>query len=136
MELILWITPCITGGLGAVCRYAMTRAINRKKFPEFSPATLMINALASLILGLMFGSGAMFFMRGFYTTILFASSVAGFCGGFSTFSTAIMEGVAQLQKKHIVKSLSILAVEFILPLVCMLVGYFVPGLIMLFFVQN
>jgi len=72
------------GGLGSLLRFYISNWINALHNSYFPWATLVINILASLLLG---------FIIGFTDNKLEFSSLArvfwivGFCGGFSTFST-------------------------------------------------
>ena len=70
------------GGLGAVCRYAISLLISpsAKGFPY---ATLIANFASSLILGILIGYFVGVIAPDRYRLLL----ITGFCGGFSTFST-------------------------------------------------
>lgn len=72
------------GGLGSVSRYLLSRIIT-SNFTHINPmGTLAANLISTLILGLLlFLSGSKFQMNGLTRALL----IAGFCGGFSTFST-------------------------------------------------
>ncbi|EIK86462.1 fluoride efflux transporter FluC [Gardnerella greenwoodii] len=93
----IFVLPCFFGGLGAVLRCAMTKKISASHNSRIPVATLFINCLASFTLGVVanvfmvavsiFGANFVYLM------------ILGFLGGFSTFSTAIFEGVDLIQKK-------------------------------------
>ncbi|MCA1062914.1 CrcB family protein [Rossellomorea sp. AcN35-11] len=77
------------GSLGAIGRFLMANAIKNWSRSSFPKATLFINALGSMLLGLLIGNGsgedAMFFLG------------VGFCGSFTTFSTFNWETLKLLQ---------------------------------------
>lgn len=64
------------GTLGATLRYAVGVTLGPRAFPW---ATLLVNALGSLVLAIVLA------MSGRYSVVLFAG--VGFCGAFTTFST-------------------------------------------------
>lgn len=78
----------LAGGLGAVARFhsdAFIARVNRLPLPL---GTLVINTAGSLLLGLF--SGWVVFHSGAPAWAGIAGT--GFCGGFTTFSTACVEG--------------------------------------------
>lgn len=86
----------IFGGLGAVLRFVTDGTIRTILGRNFPWATLIINITGSFILGLMTGlvlhneaSGNLLLIIG-----------AGFCGGFTTFSTAIFEAVRLIEERR------------------------------------
>ena len=74
------------GGLGSVCRYAVSVAMARSGSP-LPWATLLVNVLGCLLIGLLAQTLAR-------DSVLRALFIAGFCGGFTTFSTFVNEGTA------------------------------------------
>lgn len=77
----------LLGGVGAATRYLVDDLINRRWHGRLPPATLTINVSGSLLIGLL------------ATTVardnpeLYAVAAVGFCGGYTTFSTAMVESV-------------------------------------------
>ena len=117
----IFVLPCFFGGLGAVLRCAMTKKISASHNSRIPVATLFINCLASFTLGVVanvFMVAVSIFGANFaYLMIL------GFLGGFSTFSTAIFEGVDLIQKKRIKDGIFLLCAELIAPFLSASVGY-------------
>lgn len=77
----------VTGGVGAASRYLVDDLINRLWRGSFPLATLLINITGSFLIGLLavtLGTGS---------PAVFAVLATGFCGGYTTFSTATVEAV-------------------------------------------
>ena len=72
------------GGLGAICRYALSSAAQRNKLQPYG--TACINVAGSFALGATLAA-----LPTNSKTRLLAGT--GFCGGFTTFSTYAVEGV-------------------------------------------
>lgn len=94
MILPIWIA--LFGGLGATARFVSDgtiRSILGRKFPW---GTLIINAIGSFILGIMTG----LVLYGHTDHNLFLVVGTGFCGGFTTFSTASFEAVRLIEERR------------------------------------
>ena len=79
----VWVA--VAGGLGAAARFMLDGALTARLSRSLPTATLVINVLGSFLLGLVTGGiddGA----------ALRAALGVGFLGGFTTFSTASVEG--------------------------------------------
>lgn len=84
--MMMWV--CLAGGLGAVARFLLDSRIN-SRFPAPVPVgTLVINVAGSLVLG--FITAVALNLMGF-SQHLNGPLGTGFCGGFTTFSTASVE---------------------------------------------
>lgn len=90
----LWIA--VFGGLGAVSRFVVDGTIRTVLGRKFPWGTLIINVIGSFILGLLTGlvlhneaSGNLLLIIG-----------TGFCGGFTTFSTAMFEAVRLIEERR------------------------------------
>ena len=86
MNLVLM---ALLGGLGAVCRFMLDAALRRRVPGAFPLGTLLVNVLGSFLLGLL--TGAVVSQRLDPDVRLVLGT--GFCGGFTTFSTASLEVV-------------------------------------------
>lgn len=80
----------IAAAVGAVCRYALDLAIQRRHRGAFPLGTTTINVVGSLILGIITGLAA---RHGLNPRAAVVAGV-GFCGGFTTFSTWTWETLA------------------------------------------
>lgn len=86
----------LAGGVGAAARYlvdaGVTTALARRRPPRVPVATLVVNVTACLLLGLLTGWS----LAHPGTEGLRAVLGVGFLGGYSTFSTASVEGARLL----------------------------------------
>ena len=78
---ILWVF--LGGGLGSVLRYSLSSWLDSKSASNLPWGTFASNMLASLIFGCVAGYMFKNTLSENYSLFL----LAGFCGGFSTFST-------------------------------------------------
>jgi CrcB protein len=88
------------GGLGSLGRYWLGKYFQGVFNVNFPVNTLIINILASLILGLVMGFYLSKSLPDAYRLLL----VVGFCGGFSTFSTFGYETLQLLQQGQFFQS--------------------------------
>lgn len=84
----------LLGGLGAATRFVVDGLIRGRWSRVFPLATVLINVSGSALLGLL--SGAMAYHSLAPNAYLVAS--VGFCGGYTTFSTAMVETVRLAQQ--------------------------------------
>ena len=85
----------IGGALGALSRYGLGLVVVRWLGTGFPWATLAINVLGCLLIGMAMGGGVG--PTGFLTRELRLLGVIGFLGAFTTFSTFGYETIALLQ---------------------------------------
>lgn len=82
------------GGLGAATRFVVDGLIRGRRSRAFPLATVLINVSGSALLGLLAGASA---YHSLPTTVYVVAAV-GFCGGYTTFSTAMVETVRLAQQ--------------------------------------
>ena len=88
-----WILVFLGGGLGSLCRYAISKLC--LSYDGFFPlATLISNISASLLLAIL----VVVFYKKPDLIWLQPLLIIGFCGGFSTFSTFSLENVQLFQQ--------------------------------------
>ncbi len=85
----------LAGAVGAVSRFALDGVIRGRVKSQFPWSTLIVNASGSLLLGVV--TGLVLFRHD--PSDINAVVGSGFCGGFTTFSTASFESVRLLQRK-------------------------------------
>ena len=93
---------CVCGGLGAVARFVLNTSIQRRCASAYFYQTV-----------------------GYFTYLLF---VAGFLGGFSTFSTAINEMVSLAKSNRIVMALGYFAATVIIPFLMIVLGWWIGAM--------
>lgn len=89
----------LAGGLGATCRYALDRALTRRR--DAGPIGIFaVNVLASILIGFLAGLGlagdAVDVAAGSLGPIL----ATGLLGGFSTFSTVAVDSARLLRARR------------------------------------
>ncbi len=107
----------IGGGLGSVFRFAIGKAIpfHHGVFPY---ATLYANILSSFILGILIGYAFRYGMADEYKWLL----MAGFCGGFSTFSTFSAESITLLERQQPLLMIIYILVSIVSGMLAVLAG--------------
>lgn len=83
----------LLGGLGAATRFVVDGMIRRRWVSTFPVATVAINVSGSLLIGLL--TGLALFGDLAHGTLLVGAT--GFCGGYTTFSTAMVDTVRLAQ---------------------------------------
>lgn len=90
----MWIA--LFGGFGATARFVSDGTIRTVLGRNFPWGTLIINVVGSLILGVMTGLA----LSGYTSHSLLLIVGTGFCGGFTTFSTASFEAVRLIEERR------------------------------------
>jgi CrcB protein len=80
----------VGGGVGATCRYGLSRFVGERYGGEFPLGTFLINVTGCFALGLLSSLLAALHRD---TALLTALLATGFLGGYTTFSTYALEGV-------------------------------------------
>jgi CrcB protein len=89
----LWVA--LAGCAGAVARFAFDGEVKSRFRHSFPLGTFAINVSGSLVLGVLTGFVIFHHTSSLWSTI----PGTGFCGGFTTFSTASFETVRLLQTR-------------------------------------
>ena len=88
----IWVS--LAGSAGAVARFSLDGAVRGRRTTTFPWGTLIINVSGSLLLGVLTG---LVLFRGDPTNLKLILGT-GFCGGYTTFSTASFETVRLIQR--------------------------------------
>jgi CrcB protein len=83
----------LLGGVGAATRFIVDGLIRGRWSRVFPLATVLINVSGSALLGLLAGALAYHSLP----TAAYGVAAVGFCGGYTTFSTAMVETVRLAQ---------------------------------------
>ncbi|WP_370618790.1 fluoride efflux transporter FluC [Mumia sp. Pv 4-285] len=93
MSAATWVLVGLLGGTGAGCRFLVDSAV-RSRWPTAMPwGTIVVNLSGSLLIGVLAGAH----LAGVVGTDTYTVAAVGFCGGYTTFSTAMLETVRLTQ---------------------------------------
>jgi CrcB protein len=106
------------GGLGALGRFATERAVRRRHRGPFPLGTFLVNVSGSFVLGLVAGLALYHGLANAPKTV----AGTGFCGGFTTFSTASFESLRLFEQRAHGPAVRYLAASLVAPLVAAAIG--------------
>jgi CrcB protein len=108
----------IGGMIGSVMRYLAGHWISHERFPY---ATLAVNILGSLLIGLVMGIASR--QEGFANWRLFLAT--GVCGGFTTFSAFAWENLQLLQQHRYPAFAAYTSITLVAGLLAVIAGYWI-----------
>ncbi|OUR96067.1 hypothetical protein A9Q86_16440 [Flavobacteriales bacterium 33_180_T64] len=111
----------IGGGFGSTLRFLIGKQFTTDSY-HFPWGTFTVNLIGSFIIGTVFGY---ILVKHKVSNELFVFLVAGFCGGFTTFSAFTHESISFLKAGQTNLFLSYLLSSIILGLFCVWLGYIV-----------
>ena len=109
----------IGSGLGGVLRYLVPCVFAAHK--GFPWATLTVNVVGSLLIGLL--SGLLARHSGASAESIRAFAVVGFCGGFTTFSTFSNETFRMLEGGQYLSAAAYVGISVLAGLAAVFIGY-------------
>lgn len=86
----------LAGGLGACTRFVVDGLVRQRWSHVLPGATLLVNVTGSLVIGMLSGAAR---WHGLGPTWLVVTTT-GFCGGYTTFSTAMIETVRLIEARE------------------------------------
>jgi CrcB protein len=92
----LYALVAVGGAIGSVARFWMAGAVARLTGPAFPWGTILINILGSCLIGWL--AGITVYGRMQNTDSLRAFTMAGICGGFTTFSSFSLQTLELLRE--------------------------------------
>lgn len=112
-------------GLGGVCRYVLSRAVQSHVTTAqvFPWGTFAVNVLGCFLIGLLYGIFDRYTSPGWLTPQLRLLLTVGFCGGFTTFSTFINENYILFQSSNLLLLLVYVAASVIIGFISLYLGY-------------
>lgn len=94
----VWVA--LGGALGSVLRFGVSEWMAQRVGTGFPWGTLLVNAAGSLLIGILASLAVPDGVRLLSQTPARAFLIAGFCGGFTTFSTFSLQTLALAQAGH------------------------------------
>ncbi len=109
----------VGGGFGSVLRYLIGKQFTSNSF-QFSWGTFSANLIGSFIIGLVLGY---VLVKHKISNELLLFLVAGFCGGFTTFSTFANESLSYLRSGQTKLFFTYVVSSLVFGLLCVWLGY-------------
>ena len=113
------------GFAGAVLRFLMGR-LPLKELTIFPVNTLLINLIGAFVIGVVASAGSRY---GAENSGLVLFLKVGLCGGFTTFSTFSLEGLALVQTGHFLIFMAYAVSSVVLCLLAVWLGYTAAALL-------
>lgn len=118
-----YLLVALGGALGSLLRYGLGAWIQGLLGPGFPYSTLLVNALGSLLIGVVVRLSLEGALSGEARLFL----AMGVLGGFTTFSTFSYETVLLLQDGEVLKALAYVGLSVVLGVFLALLGYRLGG---------
>jgi fluoride exporter len=114
MTLAIWIGVMLLGGVGAVARFSLDRAVSRRLARPFPVGTLVVNLTGAMLLGVLAGLAL--------SPHLALLAGTGFVGSYTTFSTWMLETQRLGEERQVVSAFANIAVSVALGLAAAWLG--------------
>ena len=93
--IVLWVA--LAGGLGAVSRFVLDGLVRTRVSASFPVGTVVVNVTGSFVLGVVMGLTLVHAVPEELRLVV----GTGFCGGYTTFSTASFETVRLVEQRRV-----------------------------------
>lgn len=110
------------GGIGSALRFLISKFIQENIGGTFPFATMTVNVIGCLLIGLFYGLSARGKLYNEPTKALFTT---GLCGGFTTFSTFCNENMSLLKNDNAITTLTYSSCSIILGFAAVAAGYWI-----------
>jgi CrcB protein len=114
---IAWPLIGVAGAIGAICRFTLDRAVERRSASRFPLGTLSVNLSGATVLGFLYGLGVS-------STLALVVGTAGI-GTYTTFSTIILETERLLEDNDRLLAATNILGSMILGLNAVIVGWWI-----------
>jgi CrcB protein len=116
---MIWLGVVLAGGVGAVLRFLVDRAVARRAARSFPFGTLAVNISGAALLGLL---GGLALSR--HTALLAGTA---FVGSYTTFSTWMLETQRLSEERQIRNAVANIVVSIVLGIGAALFGQWIAG---------
>jgi fluoride exporter len=116
---MIWLGVVLAGGVGAVLRFLVDRAVARRAARSFPFGTLAVNISGAAVLGLL---GGLALSR--HTALLAGTA---FVGSYTTFSTWMLETQRLSEERQVRNALANIVVSIVLGIGAALFGQWIAG---------
>lgn len=117
--MMLWVAVVVAGGVGAVLRFLVDRAVARRMARGFPFGTLVVNVTGSLVLGLISGLAL-----SPQWSLLAGTALVG---SYTTFSTWMLETQRLAEEHQRLPAAANIVISIVAGLAAALVGQFIGG---------
>lgn len=124
MSLALLLALGFAGSVGAMSRASLDAAILRAREPHWPAGIFFVNVLGCFLFALLAP-----LLPDILNPSVAKVLTTGFLGGFTTFSTAMVDAVELLRSRKPLKGIAVLLGTFICSLVAFLLGYLATSLL-------
>ena len=116
----------VGSAIGGVCRYLLQQAIQKRVLVNIPYGTLVVNILGCFVIGVVFGLAAKGNVLSPMARLFLAT---GICGGFTTFSSFMMENYSLMNEGAVLNAFLYVALSLFVGYVATVAGIWTVKLI-------